>query len=176
MHLAYLLASHIPDSLLACSLQHAACIRPACQLQNMCMSFRIIPAASLFASVQLPLSLLPVLQHLLAKLQTTAPASCLATELLGPDAAPSGSLSSSSRQTAPAPRPTALETAACGLHSFSACPVQSVASSILAPSLKHITEVLALTWRARLTRVAHKAYLSRRTFYLTSQFAGLQVC
>ena len=53
--------------------------------------------------------------------------------------------------------------------------VQSVASSILAPSLKHITEVLALTWRARLTRVAHKAYLSRRTFYLTSQFAGMQV-
>ena len=51
-----------------------------------------------------------------------------------------------------------------------------MASSILAPSLKHITEVLALTWRARLTRVAHKAYLSRRTFYLTSQFAGLQVC
>ena len=50
-----------------------------------------------------------------------------------------------------------------------------MASSILAPSLKHITEVLALTWRARLTRVAHKAYLSRRTFYLTSQFAGMQV-
>ena len=38
--------------------------------------------------------------------------------------------------------------------------LQSVASAVLAPSLRHVADLLALTWRARLTRAACAKYLS----------------
>lgn len=37
--------------------------------------------------------------------------------------------------------------------------LQSVASAVLAPSLRHVADMLALNWRARLTRSAFAKYL-----------------
>lgn len=37
--------------------------------------------------------------------------------------------------------------------------LQSAASAVLAPSLRHVADVLALRWRQQLTRRAHKTYL-----------------
>ena len=53
--------------------------------------------------------------------------------------------------------------------------LQSAASAVLAPSLKHTSESLALAWRRRLTRIAHAQYLRGNTFYSASQLAGMQV-
>ncbi len=38
--------------------------------------------------------------------------------------------------------------------------LQSVASAVLAPSLRHVADMLALNWRARLTRSAFAKYLA----------------
>ena len=54
--------------------------------------------------------------------------------------------------------------------------LQSGASSILAPSLKHVGDALALSWRRRLTQAAHAYYLRGNNFYAVSQLAGMQVC
>ena len=56
----------------------------------------------------------------------------------------------------------------CGL-------LQSVASAILAPSLRLVADSLALEWRKQLTRRAHQKYLAASTFYSVSQLAGMQV-
>ena len=53
--------------------------------------------------------------------------------------------------------------------------LQSAASAVLAPSLKHTSESLAIAWRRRLTRIAHAQYLHGNTFYSVSQLAGMQV-
>ena len=50
--------------------------------------------------------------------------------------------------------------------------LQSAASAVLAPSLRHVANVLALTWRRRLTAAAHSRYFRGNTFYSTSQLAG----
>lgn len=47
--------------------------------------------------------------------------------------------------------------------------LQSAASSVLAPSLKHVADALALAWRRRLTAQAHEMYLKRNNFYTVSQ-------
>lgn len=46
---------------------------------------------------------------------------------------------------------------------------------MLAPSLKYLADALALSWRKRLTSVAHRRYLSGSTFYAASNLAGMQV-
>lgn len=46
---------------------------------------------------------------------------------------------------------------ACSLIGVSV--VQSVASAVLAPSLRHVADMLALSWRAGLTRSAFAKYL-----------------
>jgi ABC-type uncharacterized transport system fused permease/ATPase subunit len=53
--------------------------------------------------------------------------------------------------------------------------LQSGASSILAPSLRHVGDALALAWRRRLTQAAHAYYLRGNNFYAVSQLAGMQV-
>ncbi len=53
--------------------------------------------------------------------------------------------------------------------------LQSAASAVLAPSLKHASDSLALAWRRRLTRIAHGQYLHGNNFYSLSQLAGMQV-
>ena len=53
--------------------------------------------------------------------------------------------------------------------------MQSVASAILAPSLRLVADRLALEWRKQLTRRAHQKYLAASTFYSVSQLAGMQV-
>lgn len=53
--------------------------------------------------------------------------------------------------------------------------LQSGASSVLAPSLKHVSDALALAWRRRLTQAAHAYYLHGNNFYSVSQIAGMQV-
>ena len=52
---------------------------------------------------------------------------------------------------------------------------QSGASSVLAPALKYLADALALSWRKRLTSVAHRRYLTGSTFYGVSHLAGMQV-
>jgi ABC-type uncharacterized transport system fused permease/ATPase subunit len=52
--------------------------------------------------------------------------------------------------------------------------LQSCASAVLAPSLRHVADMLALNWRARLTRSALAKYLAGNTFYTSSQLAGMQ--
>ena len=52
---------------------------------------------------------------------------------------------------------------------------QSVASAVLAPSLRQVADMLALSWRARLTRAACDKYLAGNTFYTASQLGGMQV-
>jgi ABC-type uncharacterized transport system fused permease/ATPase subunit len=47
--------------------------------------------------------------------------------------------------------------------------LQSAASSILAPSLRHVADALALTWRRRLTRATLGAYLKPNIFYSVTQ-------
>jgi len=54
--------------------------------------------------------------------------------------------------------------------------VQSLASAILAPSLRLVADRLALEWRKQLTRRVHQKYLSGSNFYAVSQLAGMQVC
>ena len=51
--------------------------------------------------------------------------------------------------------------------------LQSAASAVLAPSLRHVADALAMTWRRRLTAAAHSRYFRGNTFYTTSQLAGL---
>ena len=51
--------------------------------------------------------------------------------------------------------------------------LQSAASAILAPSLRHVADALAMTWRRRLTAAAHSRYFKDLTFYSTSQLAGI---
>lgn len=51
--------------------------------------------------------------------------------------------------------------------------LQSLASAITAPSLKHMTDLLALKWRDRLTVAASKLYLQRTAYYSTSQLADI---
>ena len=53
--------------------------------------------------------------------------------------------------------------------------MQSLASAVLAPSLRLVADRLALEWRKQLTRRVHSKYLSGTNFYATSQLAGLQV-
>lgn len=53
--------------------------------------------------------------------------------------------------------------------------MQAVASAILAPSLRHVADSLALHWRKQLTAVTHKRYLQRINFYTVSNLAGMQV-
>jgi ABC-type uncharacterized transport system fused permease/ATPase subunit len=53
--------------------------------------------------------------------------------------------------------------------------MQALASAILAPSLRHVADSLALSWRRQLTDVAHKRYLKRINFYTVSNLAGMQV-
>ena len=53
-------------------------------------------------------------------------------------------------------------------------PPQAVASAILAPSLRHVADSLALSWRRQLTAAAHKRYLAHNNFYTVSQLAGMQ--
>ena len=43
--------------------------------------------------------------------------------------------------------------------------MQSVASAIVAPSLRYLTNILAVTWRARLTQALSREYLSSSVFY-----------
>lgn len=50
-----------------------------------------------------------------------------------------------------------------------------MASAILAPSLRHVADSLALHWRRQLTAVTHKRYLKRINFYTVSNLAGMQV-
>ena len=52
--------------------------------------------------------------------------------------------------------------------------LQSAASALLAPSLRHVADMLALSWRARLTRAAAAKYLAGNTAYTASQLAGMQ--
>ncbi|GAB4822712.1 hypothetical protein N2152v2_009758 [Parachlorella kessleri] len=51
---------------------------------------------------------------------------------------------------------------------------QSVASAVLAPSLRQVADMLALNWRSRLTRAACDKYLAGNTFYTASQLGGMQ--
>ncbi|CAL8461843.1 g1374 [Coccomyxa elongata] len=51
---------------------------------------------------------------------------------------------------------------------------QALASAILAPSLRHVADSLALHWRRQLTAVTHKRYLQRINFYTVSNLAGMQ--
>jgi hypothetical protein len=53
--------------------------------------------------------------------------------------------------------------------------MQALASAILAPSLRHVADSLALQWRKQLTAVTHKRYLQRINFYTVSNLAGMQV-
>ena len=53
--------------------------------------------------------------------------------------------------------------------------LQSGASAVLAPSLRHVADALAMTWRRRLTAAAHSRYFKGNTFYTTSQLAGAAV-
>lgn len=46
---------------------------------------------------------------------------------------------------------------------------------MLAPALKYLADALALSWRKRLTSVAHRRYLTGSTFYGASHLAGMQV-
>ncbi len=52
---------------------------------------------------------------------------------------------------------------------------QSVASAVLAPSLRQVADMLALNWRSRLTWAACDKYLAGNTFYTASQLGGMQV-
>lgn len=46
---------------------------------------------------------------------------------------------------------------------------------MLAPLLKYLADALALSWRDRLTVVAHQRYLKGSTCYAASNLAGMQV-
>eukprot|EP00887_Chlorella_sp_A99_P003200 scaffold9.g3200.t1 len=50
---------------------------------------------------------------------------------------------------------------------------QSVASAVLAPSLRHVADMLALSWRARLTKAVCAQYLAGNTAYTVAELAGL---
>jgi hypothetical protein len=65
----------------------------------------------------------------------------------------------------------------CAMHvsDVVALCMQAVASAILAPSLRHVADSLALSWRRQLTDVAHRRYLKRINFYTVSNLAGMQV-
>ena len=52
--------------------------------------------------------------------------------------------------------------------------LQSAASAVLAPSMRHVADSLALHWRTRLTRAAHAKYLSGKTFYTVAELAGIR--
>jgi ABC-type uncharacterized transport system fused permease/ATPase subunit len=50
---------------------------------------------------------------------------------------------------------------------------QSAASAVLAPGLRHVADTLALSWRARLTKVASAKYLAGGVPYTAAQLAGM---
>jgi ABC-type uncharacterized transport system fused permease/ATPase subunit len=50
--------------------------------------------------------------------------------------------------------------------------LQSGASAILAPSLRHVADALALTWRRRLTAAVHAQYFKGNTAYTVANVAG----
>lgn len=52
--------------------------------------------------------------------------------------------------------------------------LQSAASAVLAPSLRHVADSLALSWRTRLTRAGAGNYLSRKVFYTVAELAGMR--
>ena len=52
--------------------------------------------------------------------------------------------------------------------------LQSAASAVLAPSLRHVADSLALSWRTRLTRAAASNYLSGKVFYTVAELAGMR--
>lgn len=51
--------------------------------------------------------------------------------------------------------------------------LQSTASAFLAPSLKHVAEMLALTWRTRITEAISKKYLAKYTPYTVAKLEGV---
>lgn len=51
--------------------------------------------------------------------------------------------------------------------------LQSAASAVLAPSLRHVADSLALHWRTRLTRAVAAKYLSGKVFYTVAELAGM---
>lgn len=51
--------------------------------------------------------------------------------------------------------------------------IQSAASAFLAPSLRHVADTLALTWRSRLTNAIAKKYLCHYGPYTVSQIYGI---
>jgi ABC-type uncharacterized transport system fused permease/ATPase subunit len=51
--------------------------------------------------------------------------------------------------------------------------LQSAASAVLAPSLRHVADSLALHWRTRLTRAIATKYLSGKVFYSVPELAGM---
>ena len=53
-------------------------------------------------------------------------------------------------------------TRSCPLRLIGVSVVQSIASAVLAPSLRHVADMLALNWRARVTRSAFIKYLAGR--------------
>ena len=53
--------------------------------------------------------------------------------------------------------------------------LQSGASAVLAPSLKHVGDALALAWRKRLTQASHAYYLRGNNYFSVSQLAAMQV-
>lgn len=52
--------------------------------------------------------------------------------------------------------------------------LQSAASAVLAPSLRHVADVLALSWTKRLTAAVHARYLTGNVFYSVANLAGMQ--
>lgn len=52
--------------------------------------------------------------------------------------------------------------------------LQSCASAILAPSLRHIADLLAVDWRAKLTKAISAKYLSGKTYCTTIELGGLR--
>lgn len=51
--------------------------------------------------------------------------------------------------------------------------LQSAASAVLAPSLRHIADMLALDWRAKLTKAISAKYLTGNACYITTELAGM---
>ena len=53
--------------------------------------------------------------------------------------------------------------------------LQSAASAVLAPSLRHVADALALRWRSQLTAAAASRYFRGNAFYAVAELAGMQV-
>ncbi|KAK9864122.1 hypothetical protein WJX84_012088 [Apatococcus fuscideae] len=52
--------------------------------------------------------------------------------------------------------------------------LQSAASAVLAPSLRHVADALALRWRSQLTAAAASRYFRGNAFYAVAELAGMQ--